>query len=134
MVILLGLAAAALYGTGDFLGGLAARRAHVLAVLTLAETAGVIVALPAAAPVARPGPPGRPGLGNQRRPDRRAWPDHLLHRPGGRADERGRAGIRAGIHGPAGRGRAGRRRAARRRRLRGRAALPGRDRAGQLGQ
>ena len=48
MVILLGLAAAALYGSGDFLGGLAARRAHVLAVLTLAEGAGVVVALAAA--------------------------------------------------------------------------------------
>ena len=49
MVILLGLAAAVLYGTGDFLGGLASRRARVLVVLLLAETASVIVALPAAA-------------------------------------------------------------------------------------
>ena len=49
MVILLGLAAAVLYGTGDFLGGLATRRVPVLAVLLLAETAGVIVVLPAAA-------------------------------------------------------------------------------------
>jgi drug/metabolite transporter (DMT)-like permease len=48
MVILLGLAAAVLYGSGDFLGGLAARRAHVLAVLTLAEGAGAAVALAAA--------------------------------------------------------------------------------------
>ena len=48
MVILLGLAAAVLYGTGDFLGGLATRRVQVLVVLVLAETAGVIVALPAA--------------------------------------------------------------------------------------
>jgi len=48
MVILLGLAAAVLYGTGDFLGGLATRRVQVLAVLMLAQTAGVIVALPAA--------------------------------------------------------------------------------------
>ena len=47
MVILLGLAAAVLYGTGDFLGGLATRRVQVLAVLMLAETAGVIVAVPA---------------------------------------------------------------------------------------
>jgi drug/metabolite transporter (DMT)-like permease len=45
MVILLGLAAAVLYGSGDFLGGMATRRAHVLAVLTLVETAGVIVAV-----------------------------------------------------------------------------------------
>jgi drug/metabolite transporter (DMT)-like permease len=54
MVILLGLAAAVLYGSGDFLGGLAARRATVLAVLMLAQTAGVIVALPAAAMSAGP--------------------------------------------------------------------------------
>ena len=37
MVILLGLAAAVLYGSGDFLGGMATRRAHVLTVLMLAE-------------------------------------------------------------------------------------------------
>jgi drug/metabolite transporter (DMT)-like permease len=60
MVILLGLAAAVLYGSGDFLGGLAARRAHVLAVLTLAEGAGAAVALAAAA--TSPGPPSLAGL------------------------------------------------------------------------
>jgi drug/metabolite transporter (DMT)-like permease len=60
MVILLGLAAAVLYGTGDFLGGLAARKAQVLVVLALAETAGVIVALPAAA--MWPGPVSLVGL------------------------------------------------------------------------
>ena len=49
MVVLLGLAAAVLYGTGDFLGGLATRRTQVLTVLMLAETASVVVALPAAA-------------------------------------------------------------------------------------
>jgi len=49
MVVLLGLTAAVLYGSGDFLGGMASRRAHVLTVLTLVETAGVIVALAAAA-------------------------------------------------------------------------------------
>src|SRR5499427_4355871 len=48
MVVLLGLAAAMLYGTGDFLGGVATRKAPVLVVLMLAETASVIVALPAA--------------------------------------------------------------------------------------
>ena len=48
MVILLGLAAAVLYGSGDFLGGMATRRAHVLAVLTVAGTAAVIVAIAAA--------------------------------------------------------------------------------------
>jgi drug/metabolite transporter (DMT)-like permease len=60
MVILLGLAAAVLYGTGDFLGGLATRRVQVLVVLVLAETAGVIVALPAA--VMSPGPARLAGL------------------------------------------------------------------------
>ncbi len=60
MVVLLGLAAAVLYGTGDFLGGLAARRAQVLVVLMLAETASVIVALPAAA--TSPGPARLAGL------------------------------------------------------------------------
>jgi uncharacterized membrane protein len=60
MVILLGLAAAMLYGTGDFLGGLATRKVQVLAVLMLAETAGVIVALPAA--VMSPGPVRLAGL------------------------------------------------------------------------
>ena len=49
MVILLGLAAAVLYGSGDFLGGMATRRTHVLPVLMLADTAGVVVALAAAA-------------------------------------------------------------------------------------
>ena len=63
MVILLGLAAAVLYGSGDFLGGLATRRAHVLAVLILAEGAGAAVALAAAA--MSPGPPSLAGL---------AWP------------------------------------------------------------
>ena len=45
MVILLGLAAAVLYGGGDFLGGMATRRAHVLTVLMLVETAAVILAV-----------------------------------------------------------------------------------------
>src|SRR5215469_11966557 len=54
MVVLLGLAAALLYGSGDFLGGMASRRAHVLAVLTLVETAGVIVALAVAAALSGP--------------------------------------------------------------------------------
>jgi drug/metabolite transporter (DMT)-like permease len=60
MVVLLGLAAAVLYGSGDFLGGMATRRAHVLAVLMLAETAGVIVALAAA--TMSPGPASLAGL------------------------------------------------------------------------
>ena len=60
MVVLLGLAAAVLYGSGDFLGGMATRKAHVLTVLTLAETAAVIAALAAA--VAWPGPARLAGL------------------------------------------------------------------------
>jgi drug/metabolite transporter (DMT)-like permease len=60
MVVLLGLAAAVLYGSGDFLGGMASRRAHVLTVLTLVETAGAIVALAIAA--AWPGPASLAGL------------------------------------------------------------------------
>jgi drug/metabolite transporter (DMT)-like permease len=60
MVILLGLTAAVLYGSGDFLGGMATRRAHVLPVLMLADTAGVIVALAAAA--TSPGPVRLAGL------------------------------------------------------------------------
>jgi drug/metabolite transporter (DMT)-like permease len=60
MVVLLGLTAAMLYGTGDFLGGLATRRAPVLMVLMLAETASVIVALPAAS--MSPGPARLDGL------------------------------------------------------------------------
>jgi drug/metabolite transporter (DMT)-like permease len=47
MVILLGLAAAVLYGTGDFLGGMATRKVPVLCVLLLAQIAAVVVALPA---------------------------------------------------------------------------------------
>jgi drug/metabolite transporter (DMT)-like permease len=49
MVILLGLAAAVLYGSGDFIGGAASRRVPVLTVLMLAESAGSVVALAAAA-------------------------------------------------------------------------------------
>ena len=60
MVIFLGLAAAVLYGGGDFLGGLASRRAHVLTVLTLVETAGVSVAVATAA--ISGGPAALPGL------------------------------------------------------------------------
>jgi drug/metabolite transporter (DMT)-like permease len=59
MVVLLGLAAAVLYGGGDFLGGMATRRAHVLTVLMLVETAAVILAVAVAvlsgAPAALPG-------------------------------------------------------------------------------
>jgi drug/metabolite transporter (DMT)-like permease len=60
MVILLGLAAAVLYGSGDFLGGMATRRAHVLAVLAVVETVAVIVSVTAAA--MWPGSASLPGL------------------------------------------------------------------------
>ena len=60
MVVLLGLAAAVLYGSGDFLGGMATRRAHVLTVLTLVETAAVILAVAVA--VVSGGPASLPGL------------------------------------------------------------------------
>jgi drug/metabolite transporter (DMT)-like permease len=60
MVVFLGLAAAVLYGSGDFLGGMATRRAHVLTVLTLVETAAVIVAVAVA--VLSGGPAAMPGL------------------------------------------------------------------------
>ena len=60
MVILLGLAAAVLYGSGDFLGGMATRKAHVLAVLAVVETVAVIVSVTAA--VIWPGSASLPGL------------------------------------------------------------------------
>jgi len=60
MVVLLGLAAAVLYGGGDFLGGMATRRAHVLTVLMLVETAAVIVSVAVA--LLSGGPALLPGL------------------------------------------------------------------------
>jgi drug/metabolite transporter (DMT)-like permease len=60
MVILLGLAAAVLYGSGDFLGGMATRRTHVLTVLAVANTAAVITAIAVA--VMSPGEASLAGL------------------------------------------------------------------------
>ena len=60
MVIFLGLAAAVLYGSGDFLGGMATRKLPVLPVLLLADAAGLIVALVVA--LASPGSVGVAGL------------------------------------------------------------------------
>jgi drug/metabolite transporter (DMT)-like permease len=60
MVIFLGLAAAVLYGSGDFLGGMASRKLPVLPVLLLADTAGLVVALVVA--LASPGSVGLAGL------------------------------------------------------------------------
>jgi drug/metabolite transporter (DMT)-like permease len=60
MVTVFALAAALLYGSSDFLGGAATRRAHVLSVLGISATAGAIVA--AAAALLVPGPPQAAGL------------------------------------------------------------------------
>ena len=60
MVIFLGLTAALLYGSGDFLGGMATRRLPVLPVLLLADVAGLAVALVVA--LASPGSIGLAGL------------------------------------------------------------------------
>jgi len=60
MVIFLGLTAAVLYGSGDFIGGMATRKLPVLPVLLLADTAGLIVALAVA--LASPGRAGLAGL------------------------------------------------------------------------
>jgi drug/metabolite transporter (DMT)-like permease len=48
MVTILALAAAALYGSADFLGGMASRRARALAVLGITAPAGLVVMLTAA--------------------------------------------------------------------------------------
>lgn len=61
MVTLFALAAALLYGSADFLGGAATRRAHVLSVLTVSATAGVAVA--GAAALLAGGPPRDASIG-----------------------------------------------------------------------
>lgn len=43
LAVLLGLASAAVWGAGDFSGGMGARRASVLTVLVLAETSGLVL-------------------------------------------------------------------------------------------
>lgn len=60
MVTVFALAAALLYGSSDFLGGAATRRAHVLSVLGVSATAGAVVATAAA--LLMPGPPRAAGL------------------------------------------------------------------------
>src|ERR1700722_15720541 len=60
MVIFLGLASALLYGSGDFLGGMATRKLQVLPVLLLADVAGLIAALVVA--TLAPGTIGLAGL------------------------------------------------------------------------
>ena len=61
MVTVFALAAALLYGSADFLGGAATRRAHVLSVLIVSATAGVAVA--GAAALLAGGPPREAGIG-----------------------------------------------------------------------
>lgn len=60
MLIVLALGAALLYGSGDFLGGAATRRAALVAVLLAAGLAGVAVQLPAA--LLSGGPPRATGV------------------------------------------------------------------------
>jgi drug/metabolite transporter (DMT)-like permease len=60
MVTVLALTAALLYGSGDFLGGAATRRAHVLSVLMVTATAGLAVV--ALAALLAGGPPRAAGL------------------------------------------------------------------------
>jgi drug/metabolite transporter (DMT)-like permease len=60
MVMVFALAAALLYGSADFLGGAATRRAHVLSVLLVSGSAGVVVVLGAA--LLAGGPPNPEGL------------------------------------------------------------------------
>src|SRR5258708_31571689 len=61
MVTVFALAAALLYGSADFLGGAATRRAHVLSVLMVSATAGMAVVLAAA--LVGGGPPRVAGIG-----------------------------------------------------------------------
>jgi drug/metabolite transporter (DMT)-like permease len=61
MVTVLALGAALLYGSADFLGGSATRRAHVLCVLLVSGPAGMVVATLAA--LLAGGPPQAAGIG-----------------------------------------------------------------------
>lgn len=61
MVVVLALAAAVLYGSADFLGGLASRRSRALSVLAISVPAGAVVMLVPA--VLSGAPPGGAGLG-----------------------------------------------------------------------
>ena len=73
MVTVFALAAALLYGSADFLGGAATRRAHVLSVLLVSGPAGfaVVTLGRAAGRGARRGRPGSPG--EPARAPRAAW-------------------------------------------------------------
>jgi len=54
VVVVFGLVAAVLYGSADFLGGAASRRARALSVLTVSAPAGAIIILAAALAVGAP--------------------------------------------------------------------------------
>ncbi|HEY3036254.1 MAG TPA: hypothetical protein VGJ54_16550 [Streptosporangiaceae bacterium] len=72
MVIAFALAAAALFGSADFLGGVASRRARAASVLVISAPAGVLVIFGAAmlsVPRSRP-----PGWAGHSPPVRRAEP------------------------------------------------------------
>lgn len=64
MVTILALAAAVLYGTADFLGGVASRRASVFAVLAITVPAGAVVVLVVALLGETPWLGGLPGIGS----------------------------------------------------------------------
>ncbi len=81
MTAILALSAAAIYGTADFLGGVAARRTSALAVTVLTHVVGLtllvgaLLVLPAAHPT-----PDRPGLRRRRRRPRAASALILFYR------------------------------------------------------
>jgi uncharacterized membrane protein len=61
MAILLALGAAVTFGAADFLGGVASRRSHALAVTVLAQAGGLVILVPALTLL--PGAPSRAALG-----------------------------------------------------------------------
>jgi uncharacterized membrane protein len=61
VALLLALSSAVIYGTADFLGGLAARRTAALAATALAQAVGLAVAI-LALPLFAAGPPPPPGV------------------------------------------------------------------------
>ena len=80
MVAIFALTAAVLYGTADFLGGAASRRASALAVLSVTAPAGlavaVIAALAAGGPIRLAGPGGAsPGARQARSRSSPSMPD-----------------------------------------------------------
>ena len=95
MGILLGLAAALLYGGSDFAGGLASRRLGPVRIAVVGSAVATVLAWAVLIMVRRPRAE-RPGhrLGAGQRPGRRDRHPRAVPRAGPRADERGRAGVR----------------------------------------